>query len=405
MKLPVPNLSALAALTVVLTVSSLSAADWPHWLGPNGDNVAPGGEKFDADLSKWKVAWKASVGRGYSAITVAGGRAYTLGHDEKAQETVSCLDAKSGAVRWQHAYDAQLLPAMHPGGPNATPTVDGDRVLTVSKDGQVFCLSADKGAVLWQAKLTELGLALPKWGFASSPVVDGDRVLFAAGKVAALDLATGKLLWTSKNDYQAGYTTTIVFQREGKKFIAALDGKGLCVLAGADGAEIARHPFKAMFDMTATTPYAVAQGNRLFISGNTSAELLGFDGTKLTPVWTTTELKTSLNNTVLAGDVLYGIDGRQGSANSRLVSVQLADGKVNWAQANFGYGSLIGVGSTLLALTEGGELVTSKASPKGYEELGRQQVLSKTCWTTPVFAQGRIYVRNDRGEVVCLSGA
>lgn len=394
----------LASLALSFTLSSF-AADWPHWLGPNGDNIAPAGDKFDADVSKWKVAWKASVGRGYSAVTVAGNRAYTLGHDEKAQETVSCLDATSGAVLWKHAYDAPLLPKMHPGGPNATPTVHGDRVLTVSKDGQIFCFSADKGAVLWQAKLTELGFSLPQWGFASSPVVDGDRVLFASGKLAALDLTTGKLLWTSKTEHHPSYTTAVVFHREGKKFIAVLDGKGLCVLAGDDGAEIARRPFKAMFDLVATTPYAVSKGHRLFISGNTSAELLDFDGTKLTPVWTSTELKTALNNAVLAGDVLYGIDGRQGTPNCRLVSVQLADGKVNWAQANFGYGSLIGVGSTLLALTEGGELVASKASPKGYEELGRQQVLSKTCWTTPVFAQERIYVRNDRGEVVCLSAS
>ena len=393
-----------AALGLLLA-PTLSAADWPHWLGPNGDNIAPVTGKFEADLSKWKVAWKANVGRGYSAVTVVGKHAYTLGHDEKSQETIYCLDAASGKELWKHAYDAQLLPAMHPGGPNATPTVHANRVLTLSKDGQLFCLSTDQGKVMWSTKLTDQGLTLPRWGFASSPVVDGNRILIAAGKVIALDLATGKLLWSSKNEYHPGYTTAVVFERDGRKFIAALDGKGLSVLAGQDGNEITRRPYKATFDMIATTPYALAKGNQLLISGNTSAELLDFDGTKLTPAWTSTELKTSLNNTVLAGDVLYGIDGRQGSGASRLVAMTLTDGKVNWSQANFGYGSLIGVGPTLLALTETGELVSAQASPKGYQELGRQQVLGKTCWTTPVFAQDRIYVRNDRGEVVCLTSS
>lgn len=398
----------LPALLLAFTLahgSAAWAADWPHWLGPNGDNIAPIQGAFAGNVSDWKVAWKAAVGRGYSAVAVAGGQAFTLGHDEKGQETVLCLDVSTGAVVWKHAYDAQLLPKMHGGGPNATPTVHGDRVLTVSKDGQVFCLAKDKGNVIWRAQLTELGLALPQWGFASSPVVDGDRVLLAAGKVVALDLATGKLRWSSQVEQHAGYTTVVVFPRGDRRFIAALDGKGLSILAGDNGSEITRRPFKAMFDVTASTPYVLDGGNRLFISGNSGAELLAFDGAQLSPVWTGTELKTALNNAVVRDGAIYGIDGRQGTPNVRLVSVALADGKVNWAQPNFGYGTLIGVGPTLLALTEGGELVAAKASRDSYQELGRQQVLAKTCWTTPVFAQERIFVRNDRGELVCLKGS
>lgn len=356
-------------------------------------------------MSDWKVAWKAAVGRGYSAVAVADGQAFTLGHDEKGQESVLSLDIGTGAVVWKHAYDAQLLPKMHGGGPNATPTVHGDRVLTVSKDGQVFCLGKEKGNVIWRARLTELGLPLPQWGFASSPVVDGDRVLLAAGKVVALDLATGKLRWLSQVEQHAGYTTVVVFPRGDRRFIAALDGKGLSILAGGDGSEITRRPFKAMFDVTASTPYVLDDGNRLFISGNSGAELLAFDGSQLNPIWTGTELKTALNNAVVRDGAIYGLDGRQGTPNVRLVSVALADGKVNWAQPNFGYGTLIGVGPTLLALTEGGELVAAKASRESYQELGRQQVLAKTCWTTPVFARERIFVRNDRGELVCLKGS
>ncbi len=247
------------------------------------------------------------------------------------------------------------------------------------------------------------GLTLRQWGFASSPAVDGQRVLLAAGRVVALELATGKPVWQSAEQHP-GYATAVPFRRGDRAFVAALDGKGLSVLAAEDGKEVVRRPFKAMFDVTATTPYVIEDGRKLFISGNTSAELLEFDGTSLNPVWTSTDVKTALNNAVLADGSVYAIDGRQGTS-ARLVSVRLADGKVNWAQAGFGYGTLIGVGTNLLALTEGGELVAAKAAPDAYQELGRQQVLAKTCWTTPVFAGERIYVRNDRGEVVCLKGS
>jgi outer membrane protein assembly factor BamB len=391
------------ALTVIASTLALSAADWPHWLGPNGDNTAPA-DSFKPDLSKWTTAWKASVGRGYSSVAVAAGRAYTLGHDEKAQETIFCFDAASGALRWKHAYEAKLMPTMHPGGPNATPTIAGNRVYTVSKDGQALCLSADDGRVVWHVNLVEaMGVKTPNWGFASSPVISGNQIIYSAGKVAALDLATGKILWTTKNDYLAGYTTAVVFDSGGKKFVAALDGKGLSILSATDGNEIARHPFSSMFDMTATTPFVLSQGKRIFISGNQSSDMLAFDGQKLSPAWTSKEIRNTMNNSVIMGKVLYGIDGRQEDPSSRMVCVNLDDGKINWAKNNFGYGNTILVGSTILALTENGELVTVQSSPQGYNEISRLQILGKLCWTTPVYAEQRIFLRNDRGDVVCLA--
>ncbi len=91
-------------VSILITFSLLGAAkaeDWPHWLGPNGDNIAPAVGGFETDLGKWKVAWKANVGRGYSSVAVANGRAYTVGHDGKTQETLFCFDANSGKITWQ----------------------------------------------------------------------------------------------------------------------------------------------------------------------------------------------------------------------------------------------------------------------------------------------------------------
>jgi outer membrane protein assembly factor BamB len=293
---------------------------------------------------------------------------------------------------------------MHPGGPNGTPTIDGDRVFTVSADGQAFCFSADEGKEIWRANLVQaMGVKLPQWGFASSPVIHGGQVLFSAGKVAALDLASGKTVWVSAQDYLAGYSTVVVFPLNGQEFIAALDGKGLSILSAKDGREITRHPFKGMFDVVATTPFIFADGRRIFISSNLGSEMLGFDGQKLSSLWASTELKNAMNNSVPFDGVLYGIDGSPNLADSRLVSVNVEDGKLNWARAKFGYGTTIGVGRTLLALTETGEIVTVKPSVEGCQEISRQQILGKLCWTPPVYANQRVYARNDRGDVMCLS--
>ncbi|SVC77500.1 uncharacterized protein METZ01_LOCUS330354, partial [marine metagenome] len=80
--------------------SFLSAADWPRWLGPSGDGTSV--EKgWKANLEK--VAWKAKVGVGFSTVSVAGGRLFTMGHDgEKkgGKETIFCLDAITGKEIW-----------------------------------------------------------------------------------------------------------------------------------------------------------------------------------------------------------------------------------------------------------------------------------------------------------------
>jgi outer membrane protein assembly factor BamB len=235
-------------------------------------------------------------------------------------------------------------------------------------------------------------------------VIHHGKVLLSAGKVAALDLNSGAVLWTSNKEHHPGYATPVVFSRGGKDHIASLDGKGFSVLDAADGKEIAWSPFKAQFDMTATTPALHRHEGDLFvfISSNSSSEMLHFDGRRLGQSWTSKEFKNSMNNSVQLGELMYGIDGKQGAG--RFVCITADDGIVKWARDGFGFGNVIGLGEGhLLSLTESGELVMIRPSPEGYQELSRRQVLGKTCWTTPVYAGGRIYVRNDRGDVRCLA--
>ena len=404
-------------IAIVLTVAlmcgaPLNASDWPHWLGPNGNNIAPdadgvnGAEGFEPDLNKWNVAWSGNVGLGYSSLAVAHDRAFTMGHDGKGQETIWCLNAATGATIWKHSYDAKLIAHLHTGGPNATPTIAGANVITLSKDGQIFCLSTDKGAIVWQANLLDIfKIKLPEWGFASSAVIDGNQVLFCGGKTCALDPATGKTLWVSQTAYvPAGYAASPAFELDGKKFVAALDGKGFSVLSANDGAEVARHPFKALFNMNATTPMILEQGKRIFISNTISSDMLAFDGQKLTRLWTSKDMKNLMNNSVFKAGAIYGMDGEQQQPSNSLVCLDEASGKENWSKQEIGYGITMAVGNTLLILTELGELISVKLDPAKYVEISRRKVLDKVCWTTPTYANGRIYLRNDQGKVLCLGG-
>jgi outer membrane protein assembly factor BamB len=74
-----------------------------------------------------------------------------------------------------------------------------------------------------------------------------------------------------------------------------------------------------------------------------------------------------------------------------------------WEQENFGYGTLIAVGNALIILTENGDVVTAELNTESYKEISRKKgVLSDTNWTSPTYANGSIFVRNDQGHLVCL---
>ncbi len=392
-----------SVLVLSLTSLATEAGDWPRFLGPEGSNQAQVSD-FNPDLSQWETAWTAEVGLGYASIIVSGNHAWTLGHNADGQETLFCFEADTGKELWKTSYDAELLPRMHVGGPNASPTLTDAGLVSVSKDGQVMLVNPDNGEILWKKELGKaLNVDTPTWGFAASPVIDGGRIYLEAGKVAALDLKTGATVWTSEKDYHPGYTTVVPFENSGKGFIASLGGKELIILNKEDGKEVAHHPFKARFDMLATTPVISKNGSHIYISGNSGSEMLKFDGKQLEVEWASRDIKSSLNNPVVAGSLVFGVSGNHKQSASELVAFNATDGSIRWNVGRFGYGSTIGVGETLLVLTEDGDLVTAPMKADEYKEISRIKVLDSICWTAPSFANGRIYVRNDQGKVVCLA--
>src|SRR5262249_37664537 len=129
-----------------------------------------------------KELWRVKGGDGYSSFAVAGDVAYTMVGGEGGKQSVIALDVKTGQRLWTH--DCDVGKGDHRGfpGPRATPTLDGDRLYPLSSWGVLLCLKADSGEVVWQTDLVEEHRArLPQWGFATSPLVEGDLVYVMPG--------------------------------------------------------------------------------------------------------------------------------------------------------------------------------------------------------------------------------
>ncbi len=409
---------ALVSLLLLAGATTDSAAgDWSGWLDPmgKGDGNAVTAEPLPAaaEMDLETVSWRAQVGIGFSAVAVADGRVYTMGHNGEqgprgagGVETVWCLDAGTGAVIWKDEYPSPLLPNLHEGGPGATPAVADGVVYTLSKDGQAHAYDAVSGARLWTRELmAETGMRRPpEWGFAGSPVVLGELVLAEAGATLALNRKTGEVIWRSEA-YTPAYGSPTVFTQGAKQFIAALKTEGLVILDPAKaGATVAFHPWDTSFQTNANTPLAI--GDRLFVSTgyDRGCTLLKFDGAAIFVEYENRTMCNHMGNSVLIDGHLYGFDGTAHRGREvELVCMELKSGAEKWRHKSLRYGTLIGAGDRLVVLSERGELLIGSATPDGWAPTHEEQVLGGRCWTIPIWANGLLYCRNARGDLVALT--
>jgi outer membrane protein assembly factor BamB len=382
-----------------LMAANSPAADWPQWRGPNRTGVSP--EKVSA---AWpaegpKVLWRASVGTGFSSISVSQGRVYTMGNTNN-QDTIWCFEAGTGARIWQHTYPAQLGPQWYEGGPGATPTVEGSRVFTISKWGDVFCLDAATGTILWQRDLRRDGVKPNRWGFAGSPLVWGDRVILNAGTAGiALDRDTGRIVWSNGTN-AAGYASPTRFAAGGRDAVLIFAAKHLVALDPRSGRELWRQLWETDWDTNNTDP--LVRGEGIFLSSfSRGCGLLSVVNGQPEVTYTNRVLRNHLSPGILAGEYLYAFNG-EAKQDTDFRCLHLPTGELKWARKDPAFGSLILAADKLIVLSEKGELLLAEPSPAEFKPLARARVLSGVCWTPPALAHGRLYVRNAKGELRCL---
>jgi len=393
-------LSALSGLSAVSP--SAFAEDWPCWRGPSHDGISA--EK--GWLDKWPrkgppVAWKAAVGTGFSSVAVSKGRAYTMGNAD-GKDTVWCFDAATGKKVWSHSYPAELGDNLFEGGPTSTPAVHDGRVCTLSRWGDVYCFDAATGKVRWSKNVQkETGAPVPSWGFGGSPLAQDNLLLLNVGSAGmALDRDTGKLVWKSAKE-EAGYSTPVPFRRGEARLALFSSGSAFTAVDVRTGKERWQIAWDTRYGVNAADP--IVSGDHVFLSSGygKGAGLFRLGDGAPKEVWKKRTLRTQCNPAVLLGGHCYGIDGDT-TGRPVLKCVELKTGAVRWSEEGVGSGSLIAADGKLIVLSDKGELLVARASPKEFRPSARAQVLGGKCWTAPVLANGRIYCRNADGDLVCV---
>ena len=390
-----------------------AASDWPQFLGPTRDGVYHG----SAIASAWPkegppIVWHKEVGEGFSGLVVSGGK-LILFHRREAREIVECLAADSGKNQWSFDYPTSYRDDFgFDEGPRGTPSIDSGKVFTFGADGALHCLEFQTGRKIWSVD-TKKEFAVDKgfFGPACSPLVESNVVILQVGGkggagIVAFNSETGQLLWKATG-HEAGYSSPVTGTIGGKRWLFCFTRSGLVALEPANGRVIFEFPWRARMhaSVNAATPRVI--GDTIFLSASydTGAILLRFKETGPERLWSGDDILSCHYATgVHREGFLYGIDGRADPGFSPAPSlrcVELKTGKVRWAKEGLGAGLLIQAGKHLLLMNDRGELILADASPDGFKEVSRAQILSREVRAHPALADGLFFARS-KNQLVCV---
>lgn len=373
----------------------VAMADWPGFRGPDRDGVVHG-VRIESDWSTSSPVelWRRPIGPGWSSFAVDGDLIYTQ-EQRGEEEIVACYNATTGEPVWWHRDEARFWESQGGAGPRGTPTLANGRVYAFGATGILNALDANTGAVVWSHNVAaEADVEVPYWGFSSSPLVIGERVIVAAaGKLAAYDLASGEPSWYGPEGGD-GYSSPHLATIYGVAQVVQMGSVGAVAVAPADGAVLWEHEWKGY---PIVQPALTGDGD-LVISANESAGLRRIAVARASGEWTVEERWTSLglkpyfNDFVVHEGHAYGFDG------SRLASINLEDGRRVWKGGRYGQGQLVLLAEQdlLLVVSEKGELALVSATPDRFTELARFRALEGKTWNHPVLVDDLLLVRNDR---------
>lgn len=401
----------LAALSLSVTLAlTLTAADWPQFLGPNRDGTTP--EQVAPWKGELKPVWKKPVGESHSSPVVADGLVYAFYQPkDKNADALAAFDAKTGELKWEKSYDRAEFKPLFGNGPRSTPLVSGQKVFTLGGTGILACWDARTGNIDWKVDtLKEFKAPNLFFGISTSPVMLGeDRVaVMVGGKgagIVAFDAKTGKTVWQATDD-PASYASPVVVNKQ----LVTLTGANLLGL-DLKGNTLWAVPFKDKLNESSTTPLVI--GDLVVASsvtaGTICVKLSQKDG-KFTPekVWDNKKLTCYFSTPVVVGEHLFMVNGAATLTNPSITlrCVELKTGKVAWEKTNVGryHAAIIRCGPAgkerLLMLDDNGFLTLFEPDATGYKELARSKVCGQT-WAHPALVDGNVYLRDDK-ELICV---
>jgi len=371
------------------------ADDWPQFRGPLGTG-ASAEAAFPLEWGPQKnVRWRTPLtGVGNSSPIVSKGRVFiTSAEDKGKKRSLLCLDRKSGALLWTQTVNHADAEPTQEDNPycGSTPCADGERVIVWHSSAGLHCYDFD-GKLLWSR---DLGKFAHMWGYGSSPILLGDRVLLSCGPgsrtfLIALDKKTGKTLWQadeaggSDSKWIGSWSTPLVVKDQllvaYPAHVKAYDPTSGKVLWTCEG-----------LGKLVYADVAVADGIGVATGEDEAGNCIGFKigGEKLWSRPRPLEVGTGM---IVEGH-LWTVDNGgfvrcTEAATGKEVLKDRLPGGAAWS-------SIVAAGKRLYVTSRSGETVVFAPDPKKFEPLAVNK-LGEPSNSTPALSDGEIFLRTSR---------
>jgi outer membrane protein assembly factor BamB len=438
----------LTALTVLALGSTIGAANWPQFRGPQGQGVSDEAALPSAWGPASNVAWKTAIaGLGHSSPIVWGRHVFlttaiegeplpdakapvhllqedpakpaqpfvhpdSMGHDRRHTYKVVALDLDSGAVKWERvAYEGPVYDGRHKRSSYASPTpiTDGTRVYAYFGSEGIFAYDF-AGTLVWKADVGDiktLGM-----GTASSPVLYKDLVILQCDEdngessfITALDGKTGRTVWKTKRPTSVTWTTPALVQAGSSTELVAAGNEFVIGYDPATGKELWRT--KGLESNTIATPL-VGHGLVIVSAGYPTKKVIairpGGRGELAADriAWTYDKGTSYVPSPILYGDYVYLISdaGLLTCLDAKTGAVKYEGGRPP-VPAKF-VASPVAFGGNLYITSTDGDTFVIKAGPT--HEVVRTNELDEPVYASLAPAQGRVLIR-AQGHVYCIKAA
>lgn len=392
----------LVSVSIFVTIF-VHAQESTTWRGPGQSGVYPDNNLLDS----WpeagpQVLWVFDkLGEGFSSPAFALGNIFISGM-EGTTGYIYCLN-ENGKLIWKAPYGNEFYTS-YPGS-RSTPVVSDNMVFILSGVGDLACLNAINGKIIWEKNiLKEFGGTNTQWGLNETVVIHNEKLICAPGgpthNMVALEKTTGKLVWGSKAKGEiSAYCTPLLTKAGSRNLLITHTEKSIIGVDADNGSSLWSYPHVNRWGVHPNTPLLFK--NQVFCfsgygKGGTLLQL-NADGSKATKIWETSDLDSRMGGAVVLDGKIYG----SGDNSRDWQCIDWQSGKVEYKNREIGNGVIIAADGKLIFYSQRGELVLAKPGASSFEITGKARVTQGTNqhWAHPAIHGGKLYVRHGNSLI------
>ena len=346
--------------------------------------------------------------KGYSSVSFSSNAIFLTGI-EGQNDVLVALDTL-GKLKWKtiigRAWNASFPES------RSTPTVEGNKVFVTSGFGDLACIDATSGLVIWSTKASEIYKGTyGNWGIAESLLIDGDQLYFTPGgpetTTIALNKNTGSLIWKSAslND-NPGYVSPILITYSGKRLIVNVTASYVFGIDPSTGAMVWKFKHLDINKKTEDDAKSIKcvspiyHDGKIYVTGgyDHGSFLLNLTngGNNVSLAWTDETLDVHHGGVVLLNGYIYGSNWLN-NGNGNWCCLDWNTGKKMYEEHWKCKGSIIAAEGLLYLYDEKtGFVALVRPTPEKFDLISSFKISDGTGphWAHPVIHHGNLYVRH-----------